>query len=606
MLNVFGLNEGLYEVPMVYETHVGETLVARAEQMDSYKLGPPDLCHVVMKDADKKVVGFYHSVSGIETSSSMRMASYISYLKYFLESKHRDLPDVDAEERTRYQQLMRGKQFQGGIICSYHPFERMDVRVDVRMPLSIKATGVFKNKMINLCDDEQDDLFWSQLHVSSVLRTLIDRKSYPPKHTNMYRAPIFEDQDSESRFFLAFKKTFSFFPKLGCDPYAEEATLTFNVMVNEVIKFFGHDCGRWDKLITLWSDLIEFPGVSALLAESLMENGMDGRAIKVIMQGLTDYPFHPCILHIFTKFLLKKEKYDDALVVATKLCSVSALSFRSWSILISCYLAKQNYSMSLACLNSTPTFAFRDQEQTKFPLVFQELVAGESDRTMYQGTVEYEKQYNERIKPNFKKHMRILGLLVQKATWEELLKHRSLIFYMESDTNHEHKRLCEHWLSYLFDLMYKDLVSFSILEESVQDSRTEQDWEFMGDFFKLNLKMMDAVRAYQHSVMHRYSPRVLIKLIKLASKLFLIKDTIQAISHLFSFPGINYMHLFKITGDPVLLSPVSHGLFRLIRKHGLRQVRSNAVELSLKPSIYSKINVVFEFSRINGYPGFDS
>ncbi|KAJ3367746.1 hypothetical protein GGF31_007093 [Allomyces arbusculus] len=426
------MGDTLRDVPELFETALGESLVARTDQIPQFRLGPPDLCHLVKNNAKTaKDVTSYHYVSGVEASSAGSLAAYINTLTYSMD---------DSANKGGWFSAPAPFRIKSGVYCCYNAFAMLDVRVEVRIPGGVNVYAVNRAGKRVAIGQDASPAFWAELFVSSVLRaTLADANPdlYPAGPAGLRRLDPLPDLNVEGRFLDAVKDVFPRAWQLGADPDVQVPTLTSNVLVYALVRYFGFESGRWDVLIRLWRDLLHMdPSLAALLAQAYMNADLDGKAVKLLYQTLQVHPNCTPVLLAQIDLLQKKGKQDLALTLAKRLVNTAPLEFKAWEKLTQCYTQQGDWPMALLALNSCPMFANSSRELPVMPEPLRVHFPDFADPNgLYSDndTHALTPLRAEGLRGTFRKAYALLADMVDHAGWEDLLAHRANVFVMEDE-----------------------------------------------------------------------------------------------------------------------------------------------------------------------------
>ncbi|KAI9224722.1 Chs5p-Arf1p-binding proteins-domain-containing protein [Blastocladiella britannica] len=432
----------LRDIPELFETALGESLVARTDQLPQFRLGPPDLCHLVKTNAKlHKDVTSYHYVTGVDASSPGALAAYINSLNYAMDS---------ANAASKSSSWFGGAaasstntfRIKSGVYCTYNAFASIDVRVEVRIPGGVNVYGVNRAGKRVAIHPDSSPTFWAELFVSAVLRAmLIDANPadvYPPAPAGLRRVDPLPDLDVETRFLEAARDVFPRAWQLGPVGDIQVASLTANVLVHALTQYFGVGSNRWDVLADFWRELLPMDAsVAALLAEAYIRADADAKAVRLLYQTLMANPNSTPVLLAQVELLQKKDKDDTALSVAKRLVNTAPLEFTSWQKLTECYTAVGDWPMALLALNSCPMFVHPQRElpmmpeplRTWFP-GHEELMLGDYADNDTQSLTPLRA---ESLRGTFRRAYALLARIVEKCGWEELLGHRASVFVMEDE-----------------------------------------------------------------------------------------------------------------------------------------------------------------------------
>ncbi|KAJ5073952.1 hypothetical protein M0811_08225 [Anaeramoeba ignava] len=109
------------------ENVLGESFISRQNQLKQTKigLGSPDLCHLIKssssnpKNDPASLVGFYHHVIGVDTSSLAGIASYFGRL-------------INSQKNSKF--FQKNWTILSGTYCSYNAFSKIDFHIHFILP----------------------------------------------------------------------------------------------------------------------------------------------------------------------------------------------------------------------------------------------------------------------------------------------------------------------------------------------------------------------------------------------------------------------------------------------------------------------------------------
>jgi len=176
------MTDTLKGTPELFETVLGESLVSRTESIPSFRLGPPDLCHIV-KVTSKSEVTSYHYVSGVDASSAGALAAYV-----------RDISG-GVEEPSKGWFSNSQCKVKSAVYCCFNAFSKLDVRVECRFPGGVRFYAINRaGKRVDLVDVSSK--FWHELFVSAILRSISEHDIFPPSPIAMKKIRTTENAGS--------------------------------------------------------------------------------------------------------------------------------------------------------------------------------------------------------------------------------------------------------------------------------------------------------------------------------------------------------------------------------------------------------------------------
>lgn len=453
------MGETFPALPEFFETEFGESLAARTETLASFReLGPPDLCQVV-KSNGRASVSSYHFVSGVDASSSAALAAYINSLGY--------------ETGRPSSWLSTSWGIRSGTYCCFNAFTRKDVRVQITIPGGVDAY------VVDLRGEHHDPSpqTWQEVYVSALLRS-IHCADDPHYRFAGYRKlnPITSPED-ESRFLQASENLFFQGWQLGSDPEIQVATVAKNHLANGLLKYFGQ-ANRSEVAVNLFEKLYaREPQCAALVAQAYLNMNEEMKAVAVMHDALVDaaqgsMPSESyALLHVQADFLRRRGEVEWAREVALAAVKCAPSEFTAWAHLTQSHMDLGQWEDVLCTLNSGPMFTFEPRDLHRMPpphstnLPIKPFIAdsgvlaedpssngvaqssgvdaplsilaanaqgpaaaGESD-----ADIVLLRLPAPLLRGTFAQAYSLLADLVARIGWDELLKRRSNVFFMEED-----------------------------------------------------------------------------------------------------------------------------------------------------------------------------
>ncbi|CAG8757626.1 4368_t:CDS:10 [Cetraspora pellucida] len=398
----------LKDVPEFFETQLDESIVARTENLASFReLGPPDLCHITKSNAKPgvKEVGSYHYVSGVDASSSATLAAYLNSLTYALEETHAWFSKSSAWR------IRSGFNYSS---C-FNAFSRVDVRVEVKIPGGVESYIVDARGEKHEASPEM----WQETYISALLRSILYSDDANYRLAGFRKLDPIPNIEAEAHFLEAAESLFFKGWQLGSDPEIQVATVVSNHLTTD-------------------------PEVASLLAQSYIGMDEEIKAINILYEALKQQQMSYALLHVQTDFLLSKGKKTYALKLAKQAVNCAPSEFVTWAKLTEVYIELEDYESALLTLNSCPMFTYNDRDMHRMPTpakthlpIKQEIsnvgLLDEDNGRDTEADVGLLRLPAPSLRGTFAKAYSLLTRLVAKIGWDELLKCRSSVFVMEEE-----------------------------------------------------------------------------------------------------------------------------------------------------------------------------
>ncbi|CAK7274731.1 bud site selection protein [Sporothrix epigloea] len=434
-------------VPEIMEEELFEAVESRTEQLLSLReLGPPDLVHLVKQPArgSGRQVGVYHHVTGVDASSSASLAAYINTLTY------RE-PGAAATMKITE-----------GLYCCYNALSRLDMRVHVTIPGTVKSYFVDERGEQKKATDD----LWLETYLCSVLRAYsyaddgsgeIIRKIMGVRRFN----PV-TNTETEHRFLSSAEQLFFKGWQLGSDSTVQVPTIVSNHLVSGLLKYF-ETTGRYASGINLFQKLqTQNVEVASLLAKVLFMGSEEVEGVRVLYEALKVKPMDHVMLDTQAEFMLRKARtaaspeqkearLHMALGCADRGTIAAPSEFETWARLAEVYVAQEDWENALTILNSCPMFTYQDKDAPMMPEPKEVSLPILPETRLDEIDSEMESRFSEQVDPSlmnlrasayrgtFKKAYKILTEMTAKIGWDQLLKIRSNVFVMEDEYRTERK-----------------------------------------------------------------------------------------------------------------------------------------------------------------------
>ncbi|EPE10539.1 bud site selection protein [Ophiostoma piceae UAMH 11346] len=428
-------------VPEIVEDELHESVDSRTEQlMVLRELGPPDLVHLVKAPirGNGRQIGVYHHVTGVDASSSASLAAYINTLTY---------REPGATATTKITE---------GLYCCYNALSRLDMRVHVTIPGTVKSYFVDERGEQKKATDEM----WLETYLCSVLRaySYADDGSGETirKIMGVRRFNPVTSTETEHRFLSAAEQLFFRGWQLGSDSTVQVPTVVSNHLVSGLLKYF-ETTGRYASGINLFQKLqTQNPEIASLLSKVLFMGNEEVEGVRVLYEGLKQQPMDYVMLDTQADFLLRKartaaapEQKEERLRLALGCADRSTIAapseFGTWARLAEVYVAQEDWENALTILNSCPMFTYQDKDAPIMPEPKEVTLPILPETRLDEIDSEMEQRFNEQVDPSllnlrasayrgtFKHAYNILTEMTAKIGWDQLLKIRSNVFVMEDE-----------------------------------------------------------------------------------------------------------------------------------------------------------------------------
>ena len=620
-------------VPEFFETELAESIQSRTETLPAFReLGPPDLCHIV-KTNGRRDVGTYHLVSGLDASSSATLATYITSLAYELEKN-----SAWFGNKSLY-------KLKGGVYCCYNAFSRVDLRVEVCIPGSVRTY------VVNVRGEKQEATpeLWQESYLSAVLRSILYADDINYRLAGYRKFDPIPTPEHEYRFLMAAENLFFKGWQLGSEPEIQVATVVHNHLAAGVLCYFG-DAGRYEHAVNLFEKLwAREPEVAALVAKSYLGMNQEVKAVQVMHRALQQNPHSYVVLHVQSDFLRSKGQLEWATRLAKQAVSCAPSEFTTWAKLSECFVEAGEWAAALFTLNSCPMFTYNERDlhrippaaRTHFPvpqlaaqckLLIDESISNDSvDAALLRLPA-------PALRGTFASAYGILTKLVRKIGWDELLKCRSEVFVMEEEYRTQgaptatraaaartetkeavdsttpkeghwlsftDKRLCERWLDNLFMVLYEDLRVFTIWRaelvhyeaQQMQYHRSGTDWEILGEL-ALRLHHHEEARdAFLQCISQKFSAKAYQHLLEHCSESGNLEQLLSMAMHLTAYH-------YRWYGEGVYPGSIATHLFRAIKTEGLSKVSNTLISMKPPGAMLRLMQRYFAYAQDFRVPGY--
>ncbi|KAK4926365.1 bud site selection protein [Elasticomyces elasticus] len=421
----------------IEDDDIGLAIDARTESLPGLReLGPPDLVHL-MKQTVKgtaKQIGVYHHVTGIDASSSATLAAYINTLTFNpLDKTHKVV---------------------SGLYCCYNAFSHLDMRVEVKIPGSMKAYAV----------DERGDRrvategLWLETFLCGVLRAYSygDNGSgdVVKKIVGVRRFNPITNTELEQKFLDAAEKLFFHGRQLGSDPEIQIPNVVSNHLTSGLLKYI-RTTGRYTSGVNLFQKLREKDvEVSSLLAQVLIDGDEEVQAVRLLHDSVEDVPMDYALLDCQAAFCLSKGEGEMALECAKRSVTAAPSEFSTWSRLAEVYVYLEQWDLALLTLNSCPMFSYQDKDSPRMPepsrvllpmlpeTALEEIDEGQPRQGEAYDSIHISlrKLQAATYQGTFLKAYSLLTSIAAAIGWDQLLKTRSHVFVMEEEYRSERQQ----------------------------------------------------------------------------------------------------------------------------------------------------------------------
>lgn len=523
-------------------------------------LGPQDLVTIAKHDSQKKTVGSFFYVAGLDTSDPASIAVWLKQLMECIQEKP---------------QLWFGKNVKFTLewisFTTWNIFKQCDMTIKMYLPGTFEIDFVDKNRnKLQFDSDEDTDMAWAEAFISGKMRDIMcmvenrdDGEVINVVETRIYNPLMTGQLDSVDEMF--FKLFPLFFPRgieVGCPCIYGNmpSTLTNNYLVEtlcEIVRFTK----SIDLCLPMLHELKEAfgPLVNIIIARINLTNDKELDGIKLIHDTLQEIkdPTYQCeLLLLQAKYLLKHDDPLLALEASQRGVDLTPNAFMPWFYLVKSYIALGDNKNALLSLNSLPMnlaslaqkYQYRRILNTDgnnatvelhlpLPLdvVLDEVTNLNSLLVMEEHKIVNPVLYNLKsanLKNTFQWIYELLCEIVKSLGWEKLLQLRAELFLMEEEYDHldatsetesekevtrdiRGKRLCERWFDNLFMLLYDDLRVHSQWQSNELKPETTLEWELIGlCCFRLR-QFQSAKAAFQNGLQKRFSSQSSRKLLQI-------------------------------------------------------------------------------------------
>lgn len=515
----------MHEAEECVDVEVGAAVEARSVALSRgvAGLGPPDLCylHKFYKPAlglggvelfggakkEQSLIGYYHHVIGLDTSSSATVSAYFA--------------DLTASQQRSTSWMASGTwQISGGVYCCYDAFMRQDLRVHIVVPGGVRATLLRCEG--SAVSEEVSPAAWHHASISGLLRALCNSpplrclRVMPPPLTP-YNEPVF--LEAVQRIIRVVGHEGGAKANAGSGGGGGGGGGMCALLSALLWRYF-HQSRRYNIAIDFFACLqTEMIACAQYVAAAQRELGQLPEAIGTLCMLLHVQPSSVPLLRSQVALLLQCQIKAHALSLAMHCVQLCPTDLTVWLQLASVYALHGWYDLALAALNAAPLQALTElSEPRATPMRLPSLACLTDTEQRAQALAGYggvaagwsgsegKAAAGEGNASALGFHLNaacgvagggsltdlptdILGFaeaqvyailveLVNKVGWDQLLQHRTDAFLMPGDqeqqTEHANarmlgkgrhpllrKRQCHAWLDALFRALYCDLQVFA-------------------------------------------------------------------------------------------------------------------------------------------------
>ncbi|ODQ81417.1 hypothetical protein BABINDRAFT_159714 [Babjeviella inositovora NRRL Y-12698] len=523
-------------------------------------LGPADLVHLT-KTGNKHRYGTFFNTAGVDTSNSATIASHLMDVVKVFHGK----PQTWFGKSKTY-------SIEKAVFCAFNAFSKVDARVTIHVPGSTEVTLVGANGPV-----EGSERLWLETYISSIARCLLTSGEDEEELNHVVETrrinPLTSVTGAET-FFQAFEAMFWDGPRLGAACDVQVPSLTNNYLVDTFLKAV-EVTRKFDTALEVLHRLQERdPRVISIVAQVLLMQDEEVKAIQTIAHGIRANPRNAALLILQAKYLMEKSQYAFALAAATQAVKASPSEFRPWEILTKVYVAMGEYEQALLTINSCPMFANKERYSFKrvtpvnrnnlhLPLPIDatlEAVTGLNAMAIQEEQLNADPSLMNLqatgLKSTFAAAYDLLTDIIHRIGWEKLLKVRTKVFVMEEeyrkgegnesylkdstqkkdnngttagdagDSGFKTKRLCERWLDHLFMVLYDDLKVYTLWQtellqfqaQNMEYKKSPLEWELLGLVATRLRHFKEASVAFTNALTGRFSVKSTRRLLKYFQK----------------------------------------------------------------------------------------
>lgn len=320
----------------------GASLKLRREKLSQFPpLGPPDMLYLrkryVPVVGAPKLYGYYHFVRGVSTSSVAKISAYIVDV----------VRNIGLDPQSWVS--TGGWEISSATFVAYNVMARADLIVHVDFPGSTIAEAFGR-------DGDQvtlTDLFWHQLHVSSVLRDLSGHGEQPLYPTLRVISPSFS-LSYEHAFLESAIQCAHTWHLSGSFSLEEPSILASKSRVAMIIRNHFLGTARYEAALQFFSDkrLLQNDPLCAVHAAAAARSiGDFDRASKIVDQTLAGVPQSDIALLERINIFRAKGELSKALESAALASSVSSTDVMYWSAIADLYADMKQHSKAFHMLN---------------------------------------------------------------------------------------------------------------------------------------------------------------------------------------------------------------------------------------------------------------
>lgn len=320
----------------------GISLKLRREKLPQFPpLGPPDMLYLRKRYVPvvgvPKLYGYYHFVRGVATSSVAKISAYIVDV----------VRNIGLDPQSWVS--TGGWEISSATFLAYNIMARADLTVHVDFPGSTIAEAFGR-------DGDQvglTDLFWHQLHVSSVLRDLSGHGEQPLYPTLRVISPSFS-LSYEQAFLESAIHCASTWHLSGSFSLEEPSLLASKSRVATIIQNHFLGTARYETALQFFLDkrLLQNDPLCAIHAAAAARSMGDfDRASKIVDQALGTAPQSDIALLERINIFRAKGELSKALESAALASSIMSTDVMFWSAIADLYADMKQHAKAFHTLN---------------------------------------------------------------------------------------------------------------------------------------------------------------------------------------------------------------------------------------------------------------
>lgn len=359
-------------IPEVVERFPGASIEDRTAILPQVNdLGPPDLVNLIKiigqptpksTPQSLQTTGVYLYYTGADTSNVATVAALLN-----------SLATIIGEEPQMWFGKRKPWHVSHATYSTYNAFRKMDIRVHVAFPGSVKWEVLDQygnHASSDIIGNEESDDIWTECFVSSMVRSLItaeDDGDFASIVEIRRINPFMNPKVSIPEFLNGFKKLYIQGEKLGCNEFVHAPSRLDNYLVDAFFNCVELTHCYEQALEILYSLVDENPEVSVLIARTLFLANREIEAVKYIHEKLAaspnifEVPGASHLLLLQSKFCFDKQRPDLALPLAVKAVESSPSLFEPWEHLAKVYIALNKFEDALLTLNACPMVTHKDK-----------------------------------------------------------------------------------------------------------------------------------------------------------------------------------------------------------------------------------------------------